>query len=62
MGYVCVSWHRFKLTCVHTHRFTRLGLEGRWTRHQSFPEMMVIIWTFKGVSNRRHTGSFGGDV
>lgn len=52
----------FKIRCVNTHRFTRLGLEDRRTRHQSFSEVMVIIWTFKRISNERPAWSFWSDL
>lgn len=52
----------FRIGCVNTYRFTRLGLEDRRTRHQSFSEVMVIIWTFKGISNERPAWCFWGDL
>lgn len=45
-----------------TYRFTRLDLEHRWAWHQGFMEMVVIIGTFKGVSDGRPAWSLWCDV
>lgn len=51
-----------KLRCVQTHRFTIIGLEYRWARYESLAEVMVVVGTFKGISNTRPAWGLWGDL
>lgn len=55
------SWHSTQSVTV-THSFARLVLEDGWTRNQGFTEMMVVIGTFKGISDWRPSGSLWSDL
>lgn len=44
-----------------TYSFARLVLKDGWTWNQGFTEVMVVIWTFKGISDWRPSGSLWSD-
>ena len=48
--------------CVQSYSFTWLGLEDRWAWHQGFTEVVVVIGTFKGVSNGGFAWSLWSDL
>lgn len=50
------------LRCGQAYRFASLGLEDRWTWHQGFTEVVVVIGTFKGVSDGRPAWSLWSDL
>lgn len=45
-----------------THSFARLGLEDRRARYQGFMEVVVVVGTFKGVSDWRPTWSLWSNL